>query len=121
MTEASGWPVYAACGAVLVAIGLWGVVARRHLLRRLLAFNVTGAGIFLLFGALAARSPEAGADPVPQAMILTGIVISLAATAVGAALVVRHAALTGRARLPEEAGGSSEETDPPDRPVDGAP
>jgi len=35
-------------------------------------------------------------------MVLTGIVISLAATAVGAALAVRHAALIGRAVLPEE-------------------
>jgi multicomponent Na+:H+ antiporter subunit C len=88
-------------------VGLWGVVARRHLLRRLVAFNVTGAGIFLLFGAVAYRRPDLGGDPVPQAMVLTGIVISLAATAVGAALVVRQAALTGRATLPEETAGQA--------------
>lgn len=114
MTAPEGWLLYAAAGAALVGVGLWGVVARRHLLRRLLAFNVTGAGIFLLFGALAARRPTLGTDPVPQAMILTGLVISLAATAVGAALVVRHAALSGRATLPEEDEGSPRDPPAPD-------
>lgn len=116
MTGGEGSAVlYALCGIAIAAIGLFGVVFRRQLLARLVAFNVVGAGIFLVFGGLAGRRPDLGADPVPVAMVLTGLVISLAATAVGAALIVRHAALTGRATLPEEttAGPRAEEEQPP--------
>lgn len=96
-------------GAALIAIGLYGLVARRHLLRQMLAFNVVGSGLFLLFGALARRSPGDASDPVPQAMIITGIVVALSATALGIALVVRLFDRTGRTALPdpgaEEDGG----------------
>ena len=102
MTGLSTAPRFALCGAALVGIGLYGLVTRRHLLRRLVAFNVIGSGIFLLFGATGARRPELGVDPVPQAMIITGIVVALSATALVAALIARHAQLTGRAALPED-------------------
>ena len=94
--------LYALCGAALIGIGLYGFVARRHLLRRLVGFNVTGSGIFLLFGATGYRVPALGADPVPQALIITGIVVALSATALVAALVVRYAALSGETMLAEE-------------------
>jgi multicomponent Na+:H+ antiporter subunit C len=97
--------LYGVTGAVLVGIGLWGLVARSHLLRRVLAFNVMGSGIFLVFGAAAYRRPDLGSDPVPQALIITGIVVALAATALVVALVVRHAGLGGGTTLPEDAPG----------------
>jgi multicomponent Na+:H+ antiporter subunit C len=97
--------LYGLTGAVLVGIGLWGLVARAHLLRRVLAFNVVGSGIFLVFGATAYRRPELGSDPVPQALIITGIVVALSATALVVALVVRHAGLGGGTTLPEDAPG----------------
>lgn len=102
MTDGSPALLYALVGVVLTGIGLWGVVVRRQLMVRLVAFNIVGAGIFLAFGGIASRRPDLGGDPVPLAMVLTGLVISLAATAVGAALVVRHAQLTGRVTLEEE-------------------
>jgi multicomponent Na+:H+ antiporter subunit C len=92
---------FAATGALLVALGLYGFVARRHLLRQLVAFNLIGSGLFLMFGALARRSPEGGSDPVPQAMIITGIVVALSATALAVALVARYHEATGRTALPE--------------------
>jgi multicomponent Na+:H+ antiporter subunit C len=98
----SGALIYGLCGAGLVGLGLYGFVARRHLLRRVLAFNVIGSGIFLLFGATAHRRPELGTDPVPQALIITGIVVALSLTALVVALVVRFAGMTGSAFLPEE-------------------
>jgi len=102
MTSAA--TLYALCGAALIGIGLYGFVVRRHLLRRVIAFNVTGSGIFLLFGATAWRRPELGSDPVPQALIITGIVVALAATALVVTLITRHAELSGQTTLPEEAG-----------------
>ncbi|MDP2212872.1 NADH-quinone oxidoreductase subunit K [Phenylobacterium sp.] len=95
-------------GAVLVALGLYGFVARRHLLRRLLAFNLVGSGLFLMFGALARRAEDGGSDPAPQAMIITGIVVALSATALAVTLIVRLHERTGATGLPDvedEAGG----------------
>ena len=93
--------VYALTGVALVCIGLYGVLTREHLLRRLLALNVTGGGVFLLLVAVAARGGGAP-DPVPHAMVLTGIVVAVSVTAFALALVRRIHAATGRAWLPEE-------------------
>jgi multicomponent Na+:H+ antiporter subunit C len=89
-------------GATLVAIGVFGLVAHAHLLRRIIACNVIGSGIFLLFGAMGYRIPQLGADPVPQAMVITGIVVALAVTAVAIALAVRLFEETGSPWLPGE-------------------
>ena len=37
------------CGAALVGLGLFGFVTHPHLLRKILAFNLLGSGVFLLF------------------------------------------------------------------------
>lgn len=81
-------------GAALVGIGLFGMLVRRELLLRILTFNLLGGGIFLVFGAVARRGAGAGfgGDPVPQAIILTGIVVAFAATTLAVALVLRLAA-----------------------------
>jgi len=90
--------VFALAGAALFAMGVAGVVLIAHLLRRVLAFNVMGSGAFLVLVGLGQR---AGApDPVPQAMVLTGIVVAVAATALALALIRRLHAATGRAELP---------------------
>lgn len=84
---------FAPLGAILIAVGLAGLVGGPDLIRRLIGFNVAGSGLFLLFGALSGRMRgeplPTGPDPVPQAMIITGIVVALAATAVGVALARR--------------------------------
>lgn len=72
---------------VVVVVGLAGVLLRREPLARLIAVNVMGTGAFLLFGGIAARDPEG--DPVPHAMILTGIVVTVAATGAATALIRR--------------------------------
>lgn len=81
---------FAPLGALLVAVGIAGLLAGPDLLRRLIGFNLAGSGLFLLFGALSGRMRgepiPTGPDPVPQAMIITGIVVALAATALGVAL-----------------------------------
>ena len=81
-------------GAALVGIGLFGMLVRTEALLRILAFNLLGGGVFLVFGAVARRGAGAGfgGDPVPQAIILTGLVVAFAATALAVALVLRLAA-----------------------------
>jgi multicomponent Na+:H+ antiporter subunit C len=92
--------MFALTGAALFAMGVAGVVLIEHLLRRILAFNLMGSGAFLVLVGLAQRADVA--DPVPQAMVLTGIVVAVAATALALALVRKLHALTGRFALPQE-------------------
>ena len=93
--------LYGLCSAVLVGLGLFGLIVHPQPLRKILAFNLIGGGVFLLFGALARRGAAAGlgGDPVPQALIITGLVVAFAATALAVALLLRLFQETGRATL----------------------
>lgn len=102
-----GGHLFALTGAVLVGAGLYGFLVRRHPLRQLLAVNVAGAGVFLLLGGLA-RGPGS-TDPVPQALIITGIVVAVALTAFGVAIIVRLAEVRAEQR------GSQNEVDDGDQ------
>jgi multicomponent Na+:H+ antiporter subunit C len=93
--------LFAIAGAALFAMGVGGVVLIGHLLRRILAFNLMGSGAFLVLVGLAQRGGMA--DPVPQAMVLTGIVVAVAATALALALVRKLHTLTEALELPDGA------------------
>jgi multicomponent Na+:H+ antiporter subunit C len=80
---------YGLIGVSLFAVGLYGLIAAEHLLRKVLAVNVMGSAVFLLLVASAYRSPGLWPDPVPHAMVLTGIVVAVSATAVALALIRR--------------------------------
>jgi multicomponent Na+:H+ antiporter subunit C len=92
--------IYALGGVALFATGVAGLILQEHLLRKILAFNVMGSGTFLVLVGLAQR--DGNIDPVPQAMVLTGIVVSVAATALALALARRLFNLTGQMRMPEK-------------------
>jgi multicomponent Na+:H+ antiporter subunit C len=92
----SQWALYAVSGCVWFAIGMWGLFAQRHLVRKILAANVAGSGLFLVFIAMARRAPAEAADPVPHALVLTGIVVSVSATALALAIARRLAEVGDR-------------------------
>jgi multicomponent Na+:H+ antiporter subunit C len=93
--------MFACAGLGLILVGSWGLVLRPHLIRKILAFNVMGSGAFLiLVGSGAMGGGEV--DPVPQAMVITGIVVAVSATALALALVLRLARATGKPCLPED-------------------
>ena len=87
----TGATLYGLCAAVLVGLGLFGLIVHPQPLRKILAFNLIGSGVFVLFGAVALRGAAAGfgGDPVPQALVITGIVVAVAATALAVALLLR--------------------------------
>ena len=91
--------LYGLCGAALVGLGLFGLIVHPQPLRKILAFNLIGGGVFLLFGAIARRGAAAGfgGDPVPHALIITGIVVAFSATALAVALLLRLFQETRRA------------------------
>lgn len=92
------------CAACLIGMGLYGLAVHPHPLRKLLAFNIMGNGIFLLLGVVARRGAAAGmgGDPIPQALVITGIVVAFSATALGVAILLRYFQETGRVSLRED-------------------
>jgi multicomponent Na+:H+ antiporter subunit C len=100
--------LFALAASALVGLGLYGLIIHPEPLRKILAFNLLGGGVFLLFGVVARRGAAAGllADPVPQAIVITGIVVAFAATALAVALLLRLFGETGRATLRADADGA---------------
>jgi multicomponent Na+:H+ antiporter subunit C len=97
--------LFGLCAAVLIGVGLYGLIVNPHPLRKILAFNVVGSGVFLLFGAIARRGAAAGmgGDPVPQALLITGIVVAFSATALAVALLLRLFDVSGSVTLSSDA------------------
>ena len=79
--------LYGLLGIALAALGLHAVILQRDSLRRILAINILGVGVFLVFIATAYNGPDAAPDAVPHALVLTGIVVAVAATALALALL----------------------------------
>lgn len=102
--------IYAFAGVLLFVLGAAGVVLLAHLLRRILAFNLMGSGTFLVLVGLSQR--DGGVDPVSQAMVLTGIVVAVASTALALGLMRALAARTGRTEL----GAGAADTPPDEAP-----
>lgn len=98
--------------ALLIGLGLFGVITQPMLLRKILAFNLLGSGVFLMFGVIARRGAAAGftGDPVPQAFVITGIVVAFSASALAVTMALKLHANTGESAFPEE----SAEADPPE-------
>lgn len=94
--------LYGLTGLGLFALGLYALITQAHLLRKLLAINIMSGGVFLVLVGLSRRLTDGLTDPVPHAMVITGIVVAIAATALGLAIIVRIHALTGHTTLPEE-------------------
>jgi multicomponent Na+:H+ antiporter subunit C len=92
--------IYGLVASALVALGLYGLITQPALLRKVLAFNLLGGGVFLLFGVVARRGEAA--DPVPQALVITGLVVAFAATALALVLVLRLFQITGAATIAED-------------------
>lgn len=89
--------LYGLLGSLLVGLGLYGLIVGASALRKILAFNLLGSGVFLLFGVIALRGAGAGfsGDPIPQALVITGLVVAFAATALAVGLLVRLAETAG--------------------------
>jgi len=94
--------LFTLAGAGLFAAGVWGVVVRAHLFWKVLGFNVAGSGVFLILIAAPPRLDPSQPDPVPEAMVLTGIVVAVAATAVALGMSLRVAARKGEPFLEDE-------------------
>jgi multicomponent Na+:H+ antiporter subunit C len=94
--------LFALTSAALIALAVYAFVAYASLLRKVLALNVMGSAIFLLLVAVAHRNRLDVPDPVPHAMVLTGIVVAVSATAFALTLARRIRQETSLDTLPGE-------------------
>ena len=85
---------------VLFFIGLYAIIAKNNLIKKFLGLNIMETAIFSFVIALGvvddgtapimgpdARAPFA--SPLPQALILTGIVVAVSTTALALSLIIR--------------------------------
>jgi len=87
---------------VLLAIGLYGMVGKRDLLRKLIGLNIFQTAIYLFFihgaakvgGTVPVIDPALGSDParyvnpLPHVLVLTAIVVGVALTGVALAMLI---------------------------------
>ena len=94
----NGAAPFALAAAGLVGLGLYGMLAQSSVLRKVLAFNLLGIGVFLVFGIAARRGAAGGL----LAMVITGLVVAFAATALALVLTLRLHQTTGAVTLAED-------------------
>ena len=91
--------LYGLLGVGLFGLGLRSAFAPVSLLRRVLAINIAGAGLFLQLISIAYQGTQRTPDPVPHALVLTGIVVAFSATALALALGRRLARISHQADI----------------------
>jgi multicomponent Na+:H+ antiporter subunit C len=90
--------------SALLLIGLYGMLASPHLVRKLMGMNIMQTAIIVFFLTLAAKTDatlpliekdevapaaERYVNPLPHALMLTAIVVGVSTTGVALALVIR--------------------------------
>lgn len=71
--------LFVGLGILLWLLGLHALMTHSHAIHRIIAINVSGSGVFLVMVSLASRGE--GVDPVMQALVVTGLVVAVSATA----------------------------------------
>jgi len=88
---------------ILLAIGLYGVLTKRNLVKKLIGLNIFQTAIFLFFiegatklgGTVPVIDPAIGTEaekyinPLPHVLMLTGLVVGISLTGVALAFLIR--------------------------------
>ncbi len=97
--------IYALTATAIFCVGLFGLVSNPNLIRKIISLNIMAGGAFLFLISLAYQPGHSEVDPVPQAMVLTGIVVAISSTAFALCLARRIKEATGSYtldRFPED-------------------
>lgn len=70
---------YLGIGVGMFLLGLHSLLLQRQPLRLIIAINVMGSGVFMVMVALARRGEST--DPILHALVVTGLVVAVSATA----------------------------------------
>jgi multicomponent Na+:H+ antiporter subunit C len=112
---------------VLLAIGLYGVLARDNLMKKVIGLTIFSTAIYLFFieGSVQVDAtvpvldgrgadPALYVDPLPHLLILTAIVVGVGVTGVALALIIRLHRAYGSLSEREIGALLDAETNPPD-------
>ena len=76
---------YTVVGIALLLLGIVGAIINKHLLRKLISLNIFTSGVFLCFISLTYENNTP--STIAIALVLTGLVVSLAAMSLGIMLI----------------------------------
>jgi multisubunit Na+/H+ antiporter MnhC subunit len=86
-------------GIVVVLVGIYGILTKRNIIKMVMSLYIMNSGVILLFvsigyivggqAAIFENSKKLMVDPLPQAVMLTTIVIGLGVTALALALSIK--------------------------------
>ncbi len=96
------YQIYSVSSAVIFVIGIGGVIMAKHFLKKIIATIIMGGGVFLCLVSYAHRDAISFADPVPHALVITGIVVAVTSAAFALSLTRRIHQLTGEETFPSE-------------------
>jgi len=98
----------------LFFVGLFGLLTKKHLIKIFISIAIMETSVFLLFIGLSFNKSLLAPiltngqnsftdmnDPIPQAMILTAIVIGMAVLALGISFAIEYFKLTGKTNIDE--------------------
>lgn len=84
---------------VLMMIGLYTIIARNNLIKKLIGLSIFQVAVFFLYismgkvtggtAPILEQGIEAYSNPIPHVLILTAIVVGIATASLGLAIVVR--------------------------------
>ncbi|MCC5814004.1 MAG: cation:proton antiporter subunit C [Leptospira sp.] len=96
------YQLYAITSVFLFGIGLAGVFMANHFLKKIISTILMGGGVFLCFVSFAKRDFAEFSDPIPHALVITGIVVAVTSAAFALSLARRIYKLTGEASFNDE-------------------
>jgi len=84
---------------LILFIGIWGIVGKENLIKKIIGLNITNSAVILFFILIGHRRGSTApimekgvknvVDPLPQALMLTTIVIGICLTALALALSLK--------------------------------
>jgi len=94
--------VYYVTAILLILIGIYTILTKKNIIKIVIGLSIVDSGVNLLLISIGyikngtapifsskGLTPDQMVDPVPQALVLTAIVIGLGVTAVALSLVIR--------------------------------
>jgi multicomponent Na+:H+ antiporter subunit C len=83
----------------LLLLGIWGVLVKRNLIKKVIALSMINSSVVIMFVYLGSLSGNAApilvegitdiVDPIPQALMLTAIVVGICLTSLALALIYK--------------------------------
>ncbi len=84
-------------GIVIMLVGMYGLMVKKELIKQLIAVNILSVGLVLFFmglgyiegGGIPIHPVETAVDPLPAALMITTLVVDVAITSLGLAMVIK--------------------------------